>query len=168
MDKLEEISSGKKEAPAADGGRDATEARVADTRGEASVSQDAVTREAGVGRAAVLRGGESSKDECRDHLTGFQCYRRSSCRYQGVTSIYRGSTKARRLGNFRHFPAHGATASLTSWHESGPRIRTHYSSRLVAEKATDDAQELNWAVGLRHVVIASGGSCLLLIALHRE
>ena len=58
MDKLEEISSGKKGASAADGGRDATEARVADTSGEAE----------GEGRAAVLREEEAAKTNVESTL----------------------------------------------------------------------------------------------------
>jgi hypothetical protein len=43
-----------------------------------------------------------------------------------------------------------------------------FSSQFFAKKATDDAQELNWAVGLGHVVITAGGSCLFFVALHGE
>jgi hypothetical protein len=53
--------------------------------------------------------------------------------------------------------------SLTSCLESGSGIRTQDPSQLVAEKATHDAQELNWAVGLGHVVIAQDGAQILLV-----
>ena len=42
------------------------------------------------------------------------------------------------------------------------------SSRLLAEKASDDAQQLERAVGLGHVVVAPGCPCLILVALHRK
>src|SRR5215475_12198808 len=56
--------------------------------------------------------------------------------------------------------------SLTWRLESRPRIRTKKSSRIVAEKATNKAEQLDWAVRLGHVSIAPGGSCLLFISLH--
>jgi hypothetical protein len=41
-------------------------------------------------------------------------------------------------------------------------------SRFLAEKATDDAQLLDRAVRLGHLVIAPGGPCHFLVALHDE
>ena len=50
--------------------------------------------------------------------------------------------------------------------ESGPARAC--SSCLLAEKASDDAQQLERAVGLGHVVVAPGCPGLLLVALHRK
>jgi hypothetical protein len=58
MDKLEEISSGKKRGLGSRRGRDATEARVADTSGEAE----------GEGRAAVLREEEAANTNLESTL----------------------------------------------------------------------------------------------------
>src|SRR5262245_14926452 len=52
----------------------------------------------------------------------------------------------------------------------GPRhpCRKRASLSLVAEHAADCAQELQRAIGFGDVVIAAGGPCLLLVALHGE
>jgi hypothetical protein len=41
-------------------------------------------------------------------------------------------------------------------------------SDLLVEKTANDAQQLDWAVGLGHVIITPGSPCLLLVALNGE
>jgi hypothetical protein len=58
--------------------------------------------------------------------------------------------------------------ALTWRLECGPTKHTKQPSRLLAETPTDDAQELDRAVRLGHVVITAGSPRLRFIALHRE